>query len=317
MSLAPQVVRQAKRVWREVNGVLLLDKPGGVSSNHALQSARRLFSAAKAGHTGTLDPMATGLLPLCFGEATKFTGELLHADKRYRARVRLGVRTDTADAEGTVLSESPVMVTGDQVVALLPSFMGTITQIPPMYSALKRDGKPLYEYARAGIELERSPRQVNIYELTLLSWGAPYFEFDVLCSKGTYVRTLAADIGERLGCGAHLVALQRTEIGRLSLDTAVTLASLESISERDRERYLAAPDSLLSHLPSASLNEMQTERMTHGQAVAWEGDPDTRWRIYASNQCFLGVGRTRADGKLYSDRLVATAKHVQKKTISG
>jgi tRNA pseudouridine55 synthase len=305
MSQSPRAARQVKRSWRSVDGVLLLDKPKGLSSNQALQAARRLFSAAKAGHTGTLDPMATGLLPLCFGEATKFSGELLNADKRYRARVRLGVTTDTADAEGVVLKEVPVIVERSQLEAVITKFEGEISQVPPMYSALKRDGKPLYEYARAGIEVDRAPRQIRIYELRLLGWEAPFFEFDVLCSKGTYVRTLAADIGDRLGCGAHLTALRRTAIGSLQIDDAISLDKLESMGEERRGEVLGATDSLLASLAVAGLTAGDTQRMLHGQAVEWQGEAESRWRMFGADNCFLGVGRIKPDGKLHPERLVA------------
>ena len=211
---------QKRIARRQVDGVLLLDKPRGLSSNHALQKAKRLFNAAKAGHTGTLDPMATGLLPLTFGEATKFSQMLLDADKSYEATVTLGVVTDTGDAEGQVLERQSVTADAQDIAAALNAFRGEIEQIPPMYSALKRDGRPLYEYARAGIELERAPRRVVIHALEMLDGGldGSSFGFRVRCSKGTYVRTLAMDIGRALGCGAHLSALRRTAIGPFGLD---------------------------------------------------------------------------------------------------
>jgi tRNA pseudouridine55 synthase len=308
MSRSPRTAGQVKRVWRTVDGVLLLDKPKGLSSNHALQAARRLFSAAKAGHTGTLDPMATGLLPLCFGEATKFSGELLNADKRYRARVQLGITTDTADAEGVVLKKAPVDMEQSQLENVMSEFFGEISQIPPMHSALKRDGKPLYEYARAGIELERAPRQIRIHELRLLAWEAPFFEFDVLCSKGTYVRTLAADIGDRLGCGAHLTALRRTAIGSLRIEDAIGLDELEMLTEAQREEKLGATDALLASLDVAKLSSEDTLRMSHGQAVDWYGEPDSRWRMYGADQCFMGLGRFKTDGMLHPERLLAVSQ---------
>jgi tRNA pseudouridine55 synthase len=303
---------RAKRVWRKVDGVVLLDKPLGMSSNQALQAVRRLFGAAKAGHTGTLDPLATGLLPLCFGEATKFSGELLGANKRYSARVRLGIVTDTADAEGTVVSERPVDVSFDQLVAALEIFRGDISQVPPMYSALKRDGKPLYQYARAGIELEREARQVRIIELRLGQIDLPYFEIDVLCSKGTYIRTLAADIGEFLGCGAHLAALRRTGIGLLDIGAAVRLDAIAATAEADRMTMLLAPDGLLAEVPVVHLDAEQTRRMRQGQALAWanvllEGAlQPARFRLYACDGGFLGVGRVAEDGMLRAERLVVT-----------
>lgn len=294
-----------KRVWQRVDAVLLLDKPLGMSSNHALQAARRLFNAEKGGHTGTLDPLATGLLPLCFGEATKFAGELLNADKRYRARVHLGITTDTEDAEGAVLSESPVAVGLADIEAVLAEFRGEISQLPPMYSALKRDGKPLYAYARAGIELDREPRQVTIYELQLLNCELPFVEIDVLCSKGTYIRTLAADIGARLGCGAHLAALRRTGIGRLDLRQAIPLADLEAANEEMRKQYLLPVDALLSTVPIARLDAEQSRRIGHGQAIPWAGDIGSRLRLVSETDVFLGVGNVSTDHMIHPERLIA------------
>lgn len=211
-----QVPRPQKPPRRDVHGVLLLDKPIGWSSNDALIRAKRLLWAKKAGHTGTLDPLATGLLPLCFGEATKFSQDLLDADKTYETVVRLGIRTSTADAEGEVLSERPVSVTPEQLQAAIARFVGEIDQVPPMHSALKKDGKPLYEYARAGQTVERAARRVTIYAIDLLATdlqsAEPTITLRVSCSKGTYIRTLGEDIGEALGCGGHLVALRRTQV---------------------------------------------------------------------------------------------------------
>jgi tRNA pseudouridine55 synthase len=285
--------------------VLLLDKPSGLSSNDALQKARRLFNAAKAGHTGTLDPLATGLLPLCFGEATKFAGELLDADKTYRATVQLGVTTDTADAEGQVLRTRPVVLAEGQLEAALQRFLGEIEQIPPMHSALKRDGKPLYEYARQGIELERAARRVVIQRLTLLWQRGERFEMEVACSKGTYVRTLAADIGEALGCGAHLAALRRTGIGALDIAGAHTLAELEVLAPEARDDLLLGVDSFLGGIERADLSATGTERMLHGQPVRWTGRPLDRYRLYGSGGAFIGVGEMSEDGWLKPRRLVA------------
>lgn len=296
--------RRAPR--RQVDGVLLLDKPAGMTSNTALQVARRLFNAEKAGHTGTLDPLATGLLPLCFGEATKFAGELLDADKAYRATLKLGITTDTADAEGQALRERPVSVTPDAFDAMLLRFLGEIEQVPPMHSALKRDGKPLYEYARAGIELERAPRRVTIYKLRRLSFAghAAEAEIEVSCSKGTYVRTLAADIGEALGCGAHLTALRRTRIGDLGLAGAVTLEGLEALEPAARDASLAPADALVSKLPRADLSGAEVARILHGQAVRWNGAAGERWRLYGDGR-FLGLAGMTEDGWLQPKRLLA------------
>jgi tRNA pseudouridine55 synthase len=290
---------------RQVDGVLLLDKPAGMTSNAALQKARWLFNAAKAGHTGTLDPMATGLLPLCFGEATKFAGELLDADKSYRATLKLGVTTDSADADGQVLQTRPVAVNQSQLEAALAAFRGEIEQIPPMYSALKRDGKPLYEYARAGIEVERQPRQVRIDRLDLLDFTADRVEIDVDCSKGTYIRTLAADIGERLGCGAHLVALRRTRIGNIELSEAIALSELETLSVSERDVRLAAPDALLAGLPRIDLDPASAARLQHGQEITWPGPSGSRFRLY-SDGCFFGLAVLIDESRLQPQRLLAT-----------
>lgn len=290
--------------------MLLLDKPTGMTSNAALQKARWLFNAEKAGHTGTLDPLATGLLPLCFGEATKFAGELLDAGKVYHATVRLGIVTDSADAEGRVLATHPVTTTADEVRALLPRFTGTIDQVPPMHSALKRDGTPLYKLARQSIEVERAPRQVVIHSLELLAWHGDSFDLAVDCSKGTYVRTLAADIGTALGCGAHLAALRRTRVGALELTAAatVTLERIEATAPEQRDSLLMPADTLLAGLPVASLNVLEAARLLHGQPVRWNpetGAPSRRSRLYGP-QGFIGLGECTADGWLQAKRLVAS-----------
>jgi tRNA pseudouridine55 synthase len=292
---------------RRIDGVLLLDKPPGMTSNAALQKARWLFSAAKAGHTGTLDPMATGLLPLCFGEATKFAGELLHADKRYAATVRLGLRTDTSDAEGRVLETRPVAVTREQVASVLARFRGEILQVPPMHSALKRNGRPLYEYARQGIELVRTPREVIIHSLDLRAFAGDELVFDVDCSKGTYVRTLAQDIGEALGCGGHLTALRRIRIGSLRLEQAVALEELASMSPEARESLLLPADALLSSLPRLDLDGVAAQRFGHGQTLAGWGTFEGRVRVYDDGGRFLGLGHAGPDGRLAPVRLIATA----------
>ncbi|QEL64731.1 tRNA pseudouridine synthase B [Oryzomicrobium terrae] len=299
-----------KKRWQRVDGVLLLDKPQGLSSNTALQQARRLVSAAKAGHTGTLDPMATGLLPLCFGEATKFSADLLDADKTYEAEVCFGATTDTGDAEGEVREQRPVTVGEADLVALLPRFTGSITQVPPMYSALKRDGKPLYELARQGVEVERQPRAVTIHALELLGVDVDSrgmltrARLAVTCSKGTYIRVLAEDIGAALGCGAHLTALRRTRVGSLSLADALTLSELESVVETERVGRLAPVDALLSTLPRIDLTAEQQGPISHGNPVRRAAIGDIgKVRIYADN-VLLGVGEQGADGWLRPKRLV-------------
>jgi tRNA pseudouridine55 synthase len=285
--------------------VLLLDKPPGMSSNTALQKARWLFNAAKAGHTGTLDPMATGLLPLCFGEATKFSSTLLDADKTYEATVKLGIVTDTCDAEGRMLATHPVNVNEAGVRAVLNRFTGAIEQVPPMHSALKRDGVPLYELARKGIEVERAARQVTIHAIELLAWRGDSFDLRVACSKGTYIRTLAADIGEALGCGAHLAALRRTRVGSLDIAQAVTLATIEAKAGELRDSLLQPTDALLAVLPADRLNEADTARLLQGQPIRWNGLPSCQRRLYGP-QGFIGLGEVSGDGWLKPKRLIAT-----------
>ena len=291
---------------RQVDGVLLLDKPSGITSNAALQKARWLFNATKAGHTGTLDPMATGLLPLCFGEATKFAGELLHADKAYRATLKLGVTTDTGDADGRVLVTRRVAVSEEQWRAATADFQGEIEQVPPMHSALKRDGKPLYEYARAGIELKREARCVTIHRIDTRSLDGDEALIDVDCSKGTYIRTLAADIGERLGCGAHLIALRRTRIGDLTLARAIALDDLDALAPAERDAHLAPADALLAGIPEARLDERDTARILQGQGVRWLGESGQRYRLQRCGGGFLGVGELTGDGWLNPKRLITS-----------
>lgn len=288
---------------RKVDGVLLLDKPLGISSNAALQQARRLFNAAKAGHTGTLDPLATGLLPLCFGEATKFAGELLHSDKAYEATVALGIVTDTADAEGMVIETLPVTATDVDVRAVLSRFMGEIEQVPPMYSALKRDGKPLYELARQGIEIERAPRKVKIHALEMLAWRGDSFDLRVVCSKGTYIRTLAADIGVALGCGAHLSALRRTGVAALDVVQAISLETVEALPVGQRDSLLQPTDALLAGLPAVQLNEQEAGQLLRGQPIRWTGAPFCQRRLIGP-QGFIGLGECENDGKLKPKRMV-------------
>lgn len=295
---------QKKKTWKQVHGVLLLDKASGMTSNDALQKARRLFSAAKAGHTGTLDPLASGLLPLCFGEATKFAADLLEADKTYVATVRLGVTTDSGDAEGAITGEHPVTVGEADVRAVLPRFSGDILQVPPMYSALKRDGRPLYELARQGIEVERQARPVTIHLLELVDFAGESLVLRVKCSKGTYIRVLAEDIGRALGCGAHLTALRRTEVGELVLPRAVTLAELEALTEEARMVHLQPLDSLLQSLPAQQLDEAETQRFSHGNPVAAPAGQSGLIRTYGDG-VLLGLGEVRADGRLWPKRLVA------------
>ena len=291
-----------------VNGVLLLDKPSGITSNLALQKARRLLAAAKAGHTGTLDPLASGLLPLTFGEATKFSADLLDADKGYRATVALGVRTSTGDADGEPVEQRPVAVTRAQLDAALSRLTGSIVQVPPMHSALKRDGRPLYELARQGIEVERAPRQVTVHQIDVLAFEAERVELDIDCSKGTYVRVLAQDLGKLLGCGAHLAALRRTRVGRLTLERSVTLAALEAMPPAVRREWLLPVDALLASLPAVELDDQQAARFLHGQALPLGLGPQARVKVTVGGR-LLGVARIEHDGALAPQRLVHAPEH--------
>lgn len=292
---------------RPLNGVLMLDKAPGASSNAALQQAKRLYQAAKAGHAGTLDPLATGLLPILFGEATKFSSDLLEADKSYAAEIRLGVSTTTADAEGEVIAERAVSVTLDELAAALLHFSGSILQTPPLYSALKHAGKPLYAYARAGIQIEREPRRVTIHALNLQWFEGEWLALSVTCSKGTYIRSIAHDLGEMLGCGAHLAALRRTAVGRFGLDCAHTLASLEAMPAAERDECLLPVDALLQNLPEAHLAPAQQARFVQGQSVPWDGPPQARVRVYGAGGALLGVGEADADGTILPKRVIASA----------
>ncbi len=296
---------------RALDGVLLLDKPLGLSSNDALIKAKRIYLAKKAGHTGTLDPLATGLLPLCFGEATKFSQDLLEADKTYEATMRLGIRTTTGDAEDEAIDTRDVTCDEVAVVEAMQRFLGDIVQVPPMYSALKRGGKPLYEYARAGQTVEREGRQVTIHALRMIACALPLVTFRVTCSKGTYVRMLAEDIGEALGCGAHLTALRRTGVGALTLEHAVTLDALADLSEAERDARLQPVDALLSTFPAVRLDDEATKRFLHGQRlrladVAITRLEDGRVRVYAQEGGrLLGVAKA-GEGVLAPGRLIVT-----------
>jgi tRNA pseudouridine55 synthase len=296
---------QARVPKRAVHGVLLLDKPLGLSSNAALQQAKRLYRAEKAGHTGTLDPLATGLLPLCFGAATKFSQVSLDADKAYRATLRLGITTTTGDAEGEVLREQPVVVTRARFEAACAGFLGAIEQLPPMHSALKKDGRPLYDYARAGVEVERAARRVTIHRIDVVEGEGAVWTIDVRCSKGTYVRTLAEDIGSALGCGAHLAALRRTASGVLTLENACTLEQIAALPEPERDRLLLPPDALLADWPPLRLAADDAGRLLSGVRRRL-GLPDApHVRIYGPEpRSFLGAGHLKG-GELIATRLLS------------
>ena len=300
--------RPPKKPRDLVDGVLLIDKPVGLSSNDALIKAKRVVNAKKAGHTGTLDPFATGLLPLCFGEATKFSQDLLEADKTYDAVVHLGITTTTGDTEGEAVETRPVNVTAEQIDAALAKFRGPILQVPPMYSALKRDGKALYEYAREGITLERDARPVTIHTLEMLAYDAPMLTIRVTCSKGTYVRVLGEDIGAELGCGAHLNALRRIQVGGLTVDGMVTLEQLQA---HDNPLSLLAPvDALLSSFPRVELTPELAARFLNGQRLALNREPVTlpetpgRVRVYHDDK-LLGTAILQDWGVLAPERLIA------------
>jgi tRNA pseudouridine55 synthase len=292
---------------RDVDGVLLLDKPRGLSSNQALQQAKRLLQACKAGHTGSLDPLATGLLPLCFGEATKLSQFLLEAEKRYWAVFRLGITTTTLDGEGDVVQTRAVTVDRRELEQALDAFRGDIEQVPPMYSAIKRDGRPLYELARAGVEVEREPRTVTIHELTLRSFEGDRVELEIHCSKGTYVRTLAHDLGERLGCGAHVAELRRLAVGQLNLERAVTLDALEALSEPEvRATRLLPGDLVLSAIPDVHLTSLAAHYVRQGQPVSTQHGHEPGWvRLYDEENRFLGMGQVLDDGRVAPRRLMA------------
>jgi tRNA pseudouridine55 synthase len=275
---------------RDVNGILLLDKPSGITSNDALQQVKRLYFASKAGHTGSLDPLASGVLPICMGQATKVSAFLLDADKRYQVRCQLGVRTATADAEGEILVR------------------GSIEQIPPMYSALKHEGQRLYKLARQGVEVERQARPVEIYQLTLTGRGPDWIDIEVHCSKGTYVRTLAEDIGEKLGCGAHVAALRRTAVGPYTDQQLVTLDRLKALKETDMpsmDRLLLPIETALTQWPGVELSADAAFYLQQGQAVLVPRAPTSGWvRLYAGNRHFLGMGEILDDGRVAPRRLM-------------
>jgi tRNA pseudouridine55 synthase len=291
---------------RKVDGVLLLDKPVGLTSNAALQKCKRLYRAEKAGHTGTLDPFATGLLPLCLGEATKFSQFLLEADKVYRARVKLGVRTSSGDPEGEVVATRPVAVTRLALERALERFLGEIEQVPPMHSALKHQGRPLYEYARQGVEIERKARRVRVHTLELEDFSGDECELRVHCGKGFYVRALADDLGEWLGCGAHLAGLRRLAVGRFGLDRAETLDDLAELEEPERDARLLPADALIDDLPRLDLDLEAAWQLGHGQAL-WlpRLQVGRQHRAYGPDGRFLGVAQVNEDGKLAPKRLVA------------
>ena len=297
---------QIKRQKRDISGVVLLDKPLGLSSNQAMQRVKHLYQAEKAGHTGSLDLLATGLLPICLGEATKFANFLLDADKSYLATVKLGITTTSADAEGEVIAQKPVDVTLQQVESVLHQFIGDIEQTPPIYSALKVDGKPLYAYARAGQEVEIKSRYVSIHQIHLEHFEADELVFTVTCSKGTYIRTLAQDIGAKLGCGAHLKGLRRLTSGTFDLQDALPLEVLSELSLEELDAKLLPIDIKIQHLPKLTLNAEQTDIIQHGQAIKPNQEIifNEFIRLYDMSGEFIGLAQKQADGKLHPKRLL-------------
>ncbi|MDH3437062.1 MAG: tRNA pseudouridine(55) synthase TruB [Betaproteobacteria bacterium] len=299
-----RAARRPRAAQHAVDGVLMLDKPAGITSHTAVQCVRRLLHARKAGHTGTLDPLATGLLPVCLGEATKFSHALLDADKTYLATIRLGITTTTGDLEGEMTAQAPVEVSEAQARAALSRFVGEILQVPPMYSAIKHGGQPLYKLARAGQDLPRTPRRVFIRELTLIRFVPPELDVSVTCSKGTYVRVLAEDVGRELGCGGCLAGLRRTAVGEFSAAGMVTVERLEALALQDRMALLLPADALLSTLPRLDLDAGEAGRLQQGQPV---DRPDARTpglvRIYGANREFLGMAEVIEPGRIVPRRL--------------
>lgn len=290
---------------RPLDGVLLLDKPVGLGSNAALQAAKRLYRAEKAGHAGTLDPLASGLLPIVFGEATKFSQLVLDADKEYVARARLGITTRTGDAEGEVLERRPVQVDAAAAERVLPAFRGEIAQVPPMFSALKHRGRPLYVLARRGESITREPRRIRIHVLELLGMAEETLELRIRCSKGTYVRTLAEDIGAALGCGAHLVSLRRIAASGFRIEESVTLDAVQEAGEAGRDRLLLPLERLLEALPRLDLPDALADRFSLGQAIQLPQTSAGRYRVHRGQGGLLGVAEAGDDGVLHPRRLLA------------
>ncbi|MBS6027260.1 MAG: tRNA pseudouridine(55) synthase TruB [Haemophilus pittmaniae] len=295
---------------RDIDGVFLLDKPQGMSSNDIMQKVKRLFQANKAGHTGALDPLATGMLPICLGEATKFSQFLLDADKRYVVTAKLGERTDTSDAEGQIVESRPVNVEVAQILTALEQFRGDILQVPTMFSALKHNGKPLYEYARAGITVEREARPISIFELTFIDYQAPLLTLEVHCSKGTYIRTLVDDLGEVLGCGAHVTMLRRTAVADYPTEKMMSWETLQLLSEQAElallDQHLLPTDSAVSKLPALHLNAEQSKAIGFGQRVKFvnESHLHGQVRLFSADQRFLGVALVDENNVIRPQRLI-------------
>ncbi|MBI3546163.1 MAG: tRNA pseudouridine(55) synthase TruB [Gammaproteobacteria bacterium] len=303
---------RTRRHCAAVSGVLLLDKPVGLTSNQALQTAKRLLNACKAGHTGSLDPIATGLLPLCFGEATKLSQFLLDADKRYWAVFRLGQSTTTYDSEGEVTATRPVRSVLRDIQQSLHSFQGAIEQIPPMYSAIKHAGEALYKLARAGVEVERAARPVTVHEIKVLDFQDNLLTLEIACSKGTYIRSLAHDLGEALGCGAHVVQLRRLSVGDVDIEKVVSLERLQALPGPTECAELLQPvDSMLGAIPAINLTPLAAHYLKQGQAVTARHQCVPGWvRLYDGEQRFLGMGEVQDDGRVAPRRLLAQDENV-------
>lgn len=299
-----------KKKGRDIHGVFLLDKSQGVSSNDIMQKVKRLFNANKAGHTGALDPLATGMLPICLGEATKFSQFLLDSDKRYRVIAKLGERTDTSDADGQLVQTRDVNVNESHILTALDAFRGDILQVPTMFSALKHNGKPLYEYARAGITVEREARPITIFELLFVEYQAPYLTLEVHCSKGTYIRTLVDDLGEALGCGAHVTMLRRLAVADYPVEQMMTLEDLQNLAENQPlevlDKLLLPMDSAVSRLAKLNLTEAQTKAVGFGQRVKFENSENRygQVRLFSHDLQFLGVAEIREDNVIRPSRMV-------------
>ena len=292
---------------RDIDGVFLLDKPQGMSSNDIMQKVKRLFQANKAGHSGALDPLATGMLPICLGEATKFSQFLLDADKRYVVTAKLGERTDTSDAEGQVVETRPVNVETSQILTALEQFRGDILQVPTMFSALKHNGKPLYEYARAGITVEREARPITIFELNFIEYQAPFLTLEVHCSKGTYIRTLVDDLGEVLDCGAHVTVLRRTAVADYPTEKMMTWDALQALAEQgDLDQHLLPIDTAVSKLPALKLNAEQSKGIGFGQRVKFANEAKLRGqvRLFSDKNIFLGVALIDDNNVIRPQRLI-------------
>ena len=295
---------------RDIHGVFLLDKPQGMSSNDIMQKVKRIFQANKAGHTGALDPLATGMLPICLGEATKFSQFLLDADKRYLVTAKLGERTDTSDAEGQIVETRKVKVKTPEILTALEQFRGNILQVPTMFSALKHNGKPLYEYARQGITVEREARPITIFELNFIEYNAPYLTLEVHCSKGTYIRTLVDDLGEVLGCGAHVTMLRRTAVADYPTEKMLDWHALQSLAEQQDlallDALLLPMDTAVAKLPTLTLNESQTQGIGFGQRIKFDNlnRLQGQVRLFSHENRFLGVAVIDENNVIRPQRLV-------------